>query len=101
MKDITETAAEHAVLAHPNATIEQRGTDRVLMIPRYDLDTDSAWIEERRIVKDPDETRMGILPVFNVRKGATFDPKGEPKTGAMGQLYRIIGWTPPQKDDKE
>ena len=101
MKELTESALEHVLLAHPNAKIEQRGEDRVLLIPRYDIDSDRAWIEERKIVKDPDETKMGILPVFNVRTGEKFNPDGDPKTGAHGQLYRILGWSPPEKDKKD
>jgi len=36
---------------------------------------------------------------MNVREGAKFNPGGEPKKGPLGQLYRIIGYTPPKKDD--
>lgn len=89
------------MLSHPGAKVETRGNDRVVSIPMYDLDTDSAWVEERKVIKDADETRMGMLPVFEVRKGAKFNPDGEPKTGAMGQLYRIVGWTPPKKEDSD
>lgn len=101
MKEITQAALEHLLLAHPGAKVEQRGDDVIVLIPRYDLDTDRAWTEERKVIKDPDETRMGILPVFNVRTGPKFNPDGDTKTGAMGQLYRIVGWTPPKEDDKE
>ena len=101
MKDVTETQLGHIMLAHPNATVETRDGERFVLIPMYDMDTDRAWIEERKIVRDPDETPQGILPVFNVRKGANFDPGGEVKTGAMGQLFRIIGYTPPEKDKKD
>jgi hypothetical protein len=101
VKEITETALEYLLAAHPGAKVEQRGQDRIVTIPRYDIMTDKSWTEERKVIKDDDETPMGILPTFNVRTGAQFNPKGDPKLGAMGQLYRIVGWTPPKEDDKE
>lgn len=101
MKEITETALQYLLAAHPSATIEEKDGQRIVSVAMYDINTDRAWVEQRRIVKDPDETPMGILPVFNVRSGAQFNPKGDPKTGAHGQIYRIVGWTPPKEDDKE
>ena len=101
MKEITETALEYLLAAHPGAKVTKRGDDRIVTIPRYDIMTDKSWTEERKIVKDPDETKMGILPVFNVRTGEKFNPDGDPKTGAHGQLYRILGWSPPEKDKKD
>ncbi len=101
LKQITETALTHLLAAHPNAKVEQRGHKRVVMVPFYDIDTDEAGFLEKEIVPDPDETRMGILPVMNVRKGAAFNPKGEVREGPFGQLYRILGWSPPEKDSKD
>lgn len=101
MKTVTESAVGHIMKAHPHAEIEERDGERILRVPMYDMDTDDAWFEERKIVKDPDETPMGILPVFNVRTGAKFNPDGDPKTGAHGQKYRIVGWTPPKKEDSD
>lgn len=98
MKEITETALTHVLAAHPNAKVIERAGSKVVQIPMYDIDNDRAWIEERMVIKDPDVTPMGILPVFNLRKGAKFDPGGEAKEGPLGQLYRIIGYTPPAKD---
>jgi len=101
VKEITETALTHLLAAHPNAKVEQRGEDRIVSVPMYDIATDSAWTEERKIVADPGETPMGILPVLNVRKGAKFNLEGEPRESPLGHLYRIVGWTPPPKDDKD
>ena len=44
---------------------------------------------------------MGTLPVLNVRKGEKFNPEGEARESPLGHLYRIVGWTPPPKDDKD
>ncbi len=102
MKQVTETALTHILAAHPNARVEDRSGKRVVSIPMYDVDNDRAWIEEREVIKDPDATRMGILPVFGVRSGAKFKPGGDAKEGPLGQLYRIVGWTPPSdKDSKD
>lgn len=101
MKDITEAALSYLLAAHPNAVVEDKDGTRIVRVPMYDIETDRAWIEERRIVKGPAETPMGILPVFNIRKGATFNPGGEPRTGPLGQLYRIIGYSPDPDGDKK
>lgn len=101
MKEVSETALEHVMLAHPKAWIEDRQDSRVLCIPCYDINTDRAWIEERKIVNDPSVTPVGIVPVFNLRKGAKFNPGGDVRTGLQGQLYRILGYSPPDKDSKD
>lgn len=101
MKQITETALTYVLAAHPNAKVEERDGKRIVSIPFYNIDTDEAGFVDKEIIPDPDETRMGILPVMNVRKGAKFNPQGEPREGPYGQLYRIVGWTPPPKDDKD
>ncbi len=101
MKEITEAALEHLLLAHPNAKVEQRDGVKIVRIPMYDATTDKSYFEERKIKPEPHTTRMGILPVFNVRKGAKFDEKGEPSVSPLGKFYRIIGYSPPPKDDDE
>ena len=101
MKKITETALSHILLAHPGAKVESRDGKKIVSIPFYNIDTDDGGFIEKEVVPDPDETRMGILPVMNVRSGAEFNPKGDVRKGAMGQLYRIVGWTPPTKEDKD
>lgn len=101
MKEITEAALEHLLLAHPNAQVENRDGAKIVRIPMYDAATDTSYVEERKIKLEPHATPMGILPVFNVRKGATFNPGGEPSKSALGKLYRIIGYSPPKKDDDE
>ena len=98
MKDVTETALEYILLSHPNAKIENKDGERFVHIPCYDINTDAAWVETRRIVKGPDETKHGILPVFNVRSGPVFNPKGDVHETPLGKLFRIVGWTPPPKD---
>lgn len=100
MKEITEAALEHLLLAHPNATVEVRDGVKIVRIPMYDATTDKSYFEERKVKPDPHQTKVGILPVFNVRKGATFQEGGEPRVSPLGKLYRIIGYTPPAKDDK-
>lgn len=101
MKQITETALGYVLAAHPGAKVEQRDGKKIVSIPFYNIDTDEGGFIEKEVVPDPDDTRMGILPVMNVRSGAEFNPKGDVRQGAMGQLYRIVGWTPPDKDSKE
>lgn len=101
MKEVTETVLGHILAAHPSAKIEAREGQRFVLIPMYDIETDKAWIEERRIVADPVETPVGIVPVFNLRKGPNFNPNGEAKVSPLGHLYRIIGYTPPPKDDAD
>lgn len=101
MKDITQTALAHLLAAHPNAEIVEIDGNRIVRVPMYDIETDRAWTEERRIVSDPDQTPMGTLPVLNVRKGEKFNPEGEARESPLGHLYRIVGWTPPPKDDKD
>lgn len=101
MKDITEAAVDYVMLSHPNAVVEDRDGVRVLCIPMYDVNNDRCYVEERRIVKGPDETPMGILPVFNVRKGPRFNPAGEPHVSPLGKLYDIIGWSPPSPPPKD
>lgn len=98
MREITETALLYLALSHPNAWIEETEGTRLLKIPMYDFDTDKAWVEERLIVPGPVETPMGILPIFNVRTGATFTPGGDAKISPLGKLYRIIGYSPPKDD---
>lgn len=101
MKEVTETVLEYILAAHPGSKVEMRGENRVVLIPMYDIETDRAWIEERKIIANPEATPVGVLPVFNVRSGAKFNPAGDVRTGAFGQLYRIIGWSPPSKEPKE
>lgn len=101
MKQITETALTHILLTHPGAKVEQRDGKKVVCVPFYNVDTDEGGFIEKEVIPDPDETRMGILPVMNVRSGEKFSPQGDPKVGAMGQVYRIVGWTPSAKDSKD
>lgn len=98
MKEISEAALQTLMLAHPNAKIEVRDGARVVVWHMYDIENDRSWIEERKIIATA-ETSQGIIPILNVREGAKFNPGGEPKKGPLGQLYRIIGYTPPKKDD--
>ena len=100
MKEISETALTYVLAAHPNAEIVETDGNRIVRVPMYDIDSDTAWIEERKIVPDPKDTRMGVLPVFNVRTGSKFNPGGDVREGPDGKLYRIIGFTPPE-DDKD
>lgn len=100
MKQITETALQFLLLAHPNAAVTERDGKKIVSIPTYDIDTDAAGVIEKEVVADPDETPMGILPVFNVRSGPQFNPKGDVKQSPLGHLYSIIGYTPPKKDDE-
>ncbi len=102
MKEVPESRLEIIFRAHPHARIEERDGYRVVIIPQYDIDNDVSWETTLKLIPDPKETRMGILPVFNVRKGAEFNPGGEPKVSPLGKLYRIIGYSPPPpKDDDE
>ncbi len=98
MKEISEAALLTILKAYPNAKVEDRDGARVVVWPMYDFETDRSWIEERKIVETA-ETSQGIVPIMNVREGAKFNPGGEPKKGPLGQLYSIIGYTPPPKKD--
>jgi len=101
LTEITEAALQHILLAHPKAEVVTRDGVKIVRIPMYDVKTDKSWWHERKVKPDPDATPMGILPVFNVRKGAKFQAGGEPSRSALGKLYRIIGYTPPPKDSDE
>lgn len=101
MKDISAAALDHLLAAHPNAKIVERGADRIVRFPMYDINTDRSWFEERRIMPDPESTRMGPLPAFNVRTGNKFNPDGDAKISPLGHLFRIVGYTPPKKDDAD
>ena len=98
LKEISEAAAYTLMRAHPNASIEHRDGARIVVVPMYDINMDRSWVEERKIIEAA-ETFQGIIPIMNVREGAKFNPGGEPRKGPLGQLYRIIGYTPPKKDD--
>lgn len=54
MKEVTEAALEHIMLAHPKARIEVRDGAKIVVIPMYDVDTDRSWFEERIVKPDPD-----------------------------------------------
>ena len=101
MKQITETALSYIVAAHPLTEVVARDGRRIARIPTYDIENDVPGVIEKEIVSDPDQTPMGILPVFNVRTGPTFNPEGDAKVSPLGHLYRIIGYTPPPKKDDD
>ena len=100
VKQITEAALEHVLLASPNTRVEHRDGKRIAVIPYYNFDTDEAGFFEKEIVPGPQETPMGILPVFNVRTGAKFNTGGDAKLSPLGNLYRIIGYSPPVDEQK-
>ena len=99
MKQVTETALTYILAAHPNTTIVHRDGKKIARIPTYDFDNDVPGVIEKEIIPDHDVTHMGILPVFNVRTGPVFNPDGDAKVSPLGHLYRIIGYTPPPKDE--
>ena len=98
MKEISEAALLTILKAYPNAKVEDRDGARVVVWHMYDIENDRSWIEERKIIATA-ETSQGIIPIMNVREGAKFNSGGEPRKGPLGQLYRIIGYTLPKKDD--
>lgn len=98
MKEISAAALDHLLKAHPGATVEDKDGARIVRVPMYDIGSDKAWIEERRVI-DSKDTPMGILPVLNLRHGPNFNAGGEPKESPLGHLYRIIGYSPPPKKD--
>ena len=101
MKQVTETALTYIIAAHPHTEIIERDGKRIARIPTYDMENDVPGVVEKEVIADPRETRMGILPVFNVRSGSKFNPGGDAKVSPLGKLYRIIGYTPPPKDSAE
>lgn len=101
LNEVPESRLEVIFLTHPNARIEDRDGYRVVIIPEYDIARDVSWETTLKIVPDPKPTKFGILPTFNVRTGATFNPKGDAHVSPLGKLYRIIGITPPPKDDEK
>ena len=80
--------------------IVMRGGKTIACIPSYDPTNDLVSITEKEVISQV-ETPMGILPVFGVRTGPVFNPGGDAKISPLGQLYRIIGYSPPAKDDKD
>ena len=100
MKTITHQALEHIMAACPGTKIVKRDGKTIACIPSYDATNDIVSITEKEVIS-PVETPMGILPVFGVRTGPTFNPAGAAKISPLGQLYRIIGYSPPVKDDKD
>lgn len=56
MKEVTEAALEHILMAHPHAVVENREGGKVVRIPMYDVNTDRSWWEERRVKPDPEGT---------------------------------------------
>lgn len=99
VKQITETALTYLLAAHPNARFETRDGKKIVIIPTYDIGTDEVGTVEKEVVADPVETPVGIAPVFNVRSGPVFNPGGDVRTSPLGHLYKIIGYTPPKKED--
>ena len=101
MKTITNEALERLKMIHPAVKLEQRSGKTIAVITAYDAINDLVKTFEKEVIPDAVETPMGILPVFGVRTGPTFNPGGDAKISALGQLYRIIGYSPPAKDDKD
>lgn len=56
MKEITEAALEHILLAHPKATVEVRDGVKIVRIPMYDANDDRSWWEERKVKPDREGT---------------------------------------------
>lgn len=100
MKQVTEAVLDHILTTHPNARVEHRDGKKIVCIPTYDIDNDVAGWIEKEVIADPEQTRMGILPVFGVRNGPKFNPGGDPHVSPLGKLFRIVGFTPPKKDDE-
>lgn len=99
MKQITEAALEHVMLACPNTRVEHRDGKRIVVIPFYNFDTDETGVLEKEVVPGPQDTPIGILPVFNVRTGAKLNPDGDVRQSPLGKFYRVIGYSPPVKKD--
>lgn len=99
VKTITETALTHLLAAHPHAEIVENASGKLVRVHQYNIETDEAWTVEMKVIPDPEASPKGILPVFNVRTGPDFNPGGDARTSPLGHLYRIVGWTPPKKDD--
>ena len=49
LKEITEAALEHILLACPKAEVIERGSKKIVRIPQYDVATDENWWEERQV----------------------------------------------------
>lgn len=101
MKQVTETVLTHIMAAHPNTQVIERDGKRIAQIPTYDFENDIPGVVEKEVIADPHQTSMGILPVFNIRTGPKFNSDGDPKVSPLGHLYRIIGYSPPPKDNAE
>jgi hypothetical protein len=101
MKEVSETVLTYILAVHPSAQVVTRDGKRIVRVPTYDIETDTPGMQEREIVADATATPMGILPVFNIRTGPKFNPGGDAKISPLGKMFRIIGYTPPSKDDAE
>jgi hypothetical protein len=101
MKQVTETALTYIIAAHPHTELIERDGKKIARVPTYDAENDIPGVIEKEIIPDPDQTPMGILPVFNIRTGPKFNPDGDAKVSPLGKLYRIIGYTPPPKKDDD
>ena len=101
LKTITEAALEHVLLACPGTRVEHRDGKRVAVIPFYNFDSDEAGVFEKEIVPGPQQTPMGILPVFDVRSGPVANPDGDVRETPLGKFYRIVGYSPQPNKDRQ
>lgn len=53
MKEITHTASLHLMDSCPGARLEQRGFDKVLIVPAFDIDSGETKVTEYKVVDDP------------------------------------------------
>ena len=98
MKEVSESRLEHIMAAEPGLRIEERNGERIAVIARYDIDTDTCSEVELKIIPDPKPVgNPGWLKRLVVRHGPRFNPEGTPYISPLGHLFRIVD---PPKDDQ-
>ncbi len=88
MKQVSEDRLEIIRLSHPNVRIEHRDGKEVVVIPRYDFETDTI-----------SETTMELVRKPKVRAGATFQPGDVLKHTETGSPFNVV--EPPKTDEDD
>lgn len=89
MRTVSRSRVEVIRLAHPNARVTQRNGKEVILIPTYDIDTDTAGEIALAITDDPPD-----------RKPQPGDIMRDPRTGAEFQIMDPAALIPVRKGPK-
>lgn len=88
MKQVSEDRLEIIRLSHPNVRIEHREGKEVVVIPRYDFDSDAS-----------SEITMELVRTPKVRTGAKFQPGDILRHTETGSPFNVV--EPPKTDEDD